>query len=145
MSGEKEHVLRDAIWRAAQEDGIELFDTACEAYAAEIRAEEREKAKALREALEDLIGVLEPCATPARRDPAFHDIVKALGLQIGFGAMMQTASAAWREELGGQAGGEHVSGPCFAVLSASVNRAKASLSEVSPSPVPSGQAGESEG
>ena len=101
MSGEKEHVLRDAIWRAAQEDGIELFDTACEAYAAEIRAEEGERVEFLEKVASQMDGMV-------IFNPTF----------IRMPELKQ-----WLLE----------------------KRSRASLSEVSPSPVPSGQAGESEG
>ena len=67
---------------------------------------------ALREA-EELIALTEHPAFP---DPAYHEEVKALGRRIGFGALMSTASAGWREvlaERGDPLGSEFVAGPCF--------------------------------
>jgi len=70
--------------------------------------------KALEEALKEALEVFELVERPAFPDPAHHERVKKLGLEIGFGALMSTASAGWREVLipKGLSGGEFVSGPC---------------------------------
>jgi hypothetical protein len=81
-------------------------------------------------ALEDLIDVLGPCELPSRPDPDYHERVKALGRETGFGALMSTAECAWREvleERGYPVGGEHASGPCKAVLQSSMKHARAAL------------------
>ena len=51
-------------------------------------------------------------------DPDYGAEVKALGDRIGYGALMASAQASWRARLkaDGLEGGEHTSGPCYAVL-----------------------------
>ncbi|HEV7717186.1 MAG TPA: hypothetical protein VGO53_16430 [Steroidobacteraceae bacterium] len=46
------------------------------------------------------------------------DLIRKLGLTMGWGRMMQLAEECWREHLitSGQAGGEHTCGPCAALL-----------------------------
>ena len=68
----------------------------------------QELVEAAREARECLrLGAVVPL-----RDTANYDEVSALGNRIGFGALMSTASLAWRDECGEMAGGEFVCCPC---------------------------------
>lgn len=72
---------------------------------------------------------------PAFPDPHYHEYVKTLGEQIGFGVLMSTAEAGWRERLkerGDPAGSEFVSGPCRGTvdrLIAMIDEVNASLSK----------------
>lgn len=84
----------------------------------------------LREALEAAEETLRLAEHPAFPDPIYHDEVKRLGQRIGFGALMSTASAAWREELvasGYPVGGEFVSGPCHSSIIRALSMARAAL------------------
>lgn len=107
---------------------------AAESSLAETRAKVEGLEKALREA-EETLRLVE---RPAFPDPIHHERVKALGREIGFGAMMTTASAGWREvvaERGHPTGGEFVAGPCLATVQmalAKVPAALAALSEAKP-------------
>ena len=67
--------------------------------------------KALREAEE----VLAMAALMPMVDPVHGDEVEALGLRIGFGALMSSAQASWRQQADVK-GGEFVAGPCFATV-----------------------------
>lgn len=86
-------------------------------------------------ALEDAIGTLACVERPARIDPDHGEAVAALGNRIGFGALMSSASASWREFLSasGTAGGEFVAGPCMATVTGTLRRARAALSKALPS------------
>jgi hypothetical protein len=69
----------------------------------------------------ELLGVTELRRHPAFPDPQHHERVKALGREIGFGAMMATAEAGWREvneEKGNPKGSEFVAGPCRSTVDA---------------------------
>src|SRR5690606_786720 len=88
-------------------EAIAAWNTrAPDAEAATLRAQRDALAEALGEA-EEVLALMEHQKRP---DPAFHDRVKALGQSIGFGAMMATAEAGWRETLEehGMSGCEHV-------------------------------------
>jgi hypothetical protein len=81
-------------------------------------------------ALTECEEVLRLSEHPAFPDPLYHEEVKALGRRIGFGALMTTASAGWREVLAEQgypAGGEFVAGPCFATLQSTLAQVRAAL------------------
>lgn len=83
------------------------------------------------EALEECVAVMAMQEHPRCPDPAYHEEVKALGRRIGFGALMGTASAGWREvaaEKGYPTGGEFVAGPCFSTLTATLRKARQALS-----------------
>lgn len=84
------------------------------------------QARAMREALEELVDTLTPASYPAMKDPAHHDEIKRLGDRIGYGALMAGASAAWREATPHK-GSEFVAGPCYSVLKADYDRAVAAL------------------
>jgi len=86
--------------------------------------------KTARDALADAVDVLALAENPAWPDPKYHNEVKSLGLRIGFGALMATASAGWREYLADQGyptGGEHVAGPCLGTVKATLARMRAVL------------------
>lgn len=73
----------------------------------------------LRTALEEFLNTTAPAATPAFKDPTYGDVVEDLGERIGYGALISSASASWRESAkrnGYPAGGEFVVGPCMSVL-----------------------------
>ena len=88
------------------------------------------KNKMLREALESLVDMLADVERPAKKDPVHGPLVEHLGNQIGFGALMSSAEASWREMLkqrGDPVGGEHVAGPCRAVLEKRLKKAREAL------------------
>ena len=94
------------------------------------RAEAAEQVRDMRGALEELVDSLTPAEHAAGRDPAYGDVVRNLGKQIGFGALMSCASTEWRlwlEENGYPVGSEFVSGPCRSVLQSDLARARLSL------------------
>ena len=67
----------------------------------------------------EITDVLDLMRHKAFSDPAHHERVKSLGEQIGFGALMSTAEAGWREVLEskyGYTGGEFVQGPCRSTI-----------------------------
>ena len=81
-------------------------------------------------ALKECVSVMAMQEHPRWPDPLYHEEVKALGERIGFGALMGTASAGWREasaEKGYPTGGEFVAGPCFSTLTATLKQARAAL------------------
>ncbi len=88
----------------------------------------------LREALIDVGEVLASAAKPAKKDPNKHftDSVKALGEMGGYGALMVTASALWRETLEAQglAGGEFAAGPCVSTADSVAVAVRAALQEM---------------
>jgi len=67
---------------------------------------------------------------PSREDPEHGPEVRALGERIGFGAVIASASASWRLSLaakGHPVGGEHVSGPCQATVTATLKAIRQAL------------------
>lgn len=112
--------LDEAGVMSAKDTSALLSDLLAALAAAEARAtrdEERiaEMEAALAEA-EDVFALVEHPAFP---DPVHHYRVKALGREIGFGALMATASAGWREvmaEKGYPLGSEFVAGPCHGTV-----------------------------
>lgn len=85
----------------------------------------------LEAALREFMDITEPAARLGSPDPDYGPEVKALGDRIGYGAMMASAQASWREMLKphGQEGGEHTRGPCYAVLLAAREQAKRALED----------------
>ncbi len=84
----------------------------------------------LREALEQAIELLDDSARIPAKDHAHHERVKALGKEIGFGALMSVATLAWREwseEQGYPVGSEFTSGHCRIVVEKAVARARKAL------------------
>jgi hypothetical protein len=93
---------------------------------AALEAENERLRKALEEA-EETLGLVQSKALP---DPRHHDQVKELGKKIGFGALMSTAEAGWREvleEVGLPFGGEFVSGPCRSTVDNCLSVIRAAL------------------
>lgn len=112
------HNARDTI--LDQDDALAAKDTAI----SEMRAE----LELARNALEDAEDTLHLVELPAFRDPRYGDEVEALGLRIGFGALMASASASWREHLaadGDPVGGEFVAGPCHGTVVATLAKIRA--------------------
>lgn len=103
------------------------------AYLLEARAAgARQGAERMREALVEAEETLRLVEHPAFPDPVHHERVKSLGCEIGFGALMSTAAAAWREvlkEKGWPPGGEFVAGPCLATVQATLQTIRAALLE----------------
>lgn len=80
--------------------------------------------------LEDALELLSDSAKLPPKDPAYHDVVKRLGSEIGFGAMMSCATLAWRERLAEQGyteGGEHTVGHTRIVVERLIERIRAAL------------------
>lgn len=114
--------LLDAFGQEGSEaaDALAAKDTAI----SEMRAE----LELARNALEDAEDTLRLVERPAFRDPRYGDEVEALGLRIGFGALMASASASWREHLaadGDPVGGEFVAGPCHGTVVATLAKIRA--------------------
>lgn len=86
---------------------------------------------ALVDALMDAEEVLSLVERPAFPDPLYHEEVKRLGLRIGFGALMSTASAGWAEASAAEGyptSGAFVAGPCIGTVHATLKRIRAALS-----------------
>jgi hypothetical protein len=94
-------------------------------------ARERDRLQAeverLRETLIDAGDVLERAGTPSRVDPAIAGPVCVLGSAIGYGALMSTASALWREALGELAGAEFSASVCVSTAASRARRIDAAL------------------
>jgi hypothetical protein len=100
-----------------------------EAHAKELAAQAERIAK-LEEALADCIETLALVEEPAFVDPAHGETVRQLGERIGYGALMASASASWRQSAkskGYPEGGEFVAGPCFGTVVATLRRARAAM------------------
>ncbi len=84
----------------------------------------------LEAALREFLEITAPAARVPMRDPDHWRDVEALGDRIGYGAMMSSAQASWRERLkvDGIEGGEHTHGPCYAVLMSARKQAEDALS-----------------
>ena len=111
------HFVEDDIWLDLRDSRAALAATKAKLEAAE---------NALSEA-EDTLRLAE---RPAFPDPDYHEHVKKLGMAIGFGALMTTASAGWREFLlakGMPTGGEFVAGPSHATVVSTLKKVRAVL------------------
>lgn len=96
--------------------------------AARLAAEAR--VTVLKEALREAEDILAMVAQTPLRDPLYHDAVKELGKQIGFGALMSCATRAWAEclaEDGHPAGMEFVAGPCRGTVERTLKILRAAL------------------
>jgi hypothetical protein len=85
----------------------------------------------LRKELENCIEVLSLVERPRFVDPDYGEEVRRLGDRIGYGALMSSASASWREKLAVQGyplGAEFVAGPCYATVIDTLKKARAALS-----------------
>jgi hypothetical protein len=90
----------------------------------------RAQAAALAEALIEAEETFRLVERPAFEDRRHGLRVRALGEQIGFGALMASASASWRkalEEKGIKPGGEFVAGPCHATVIGTLNKIRTAL------------------
>ena len=69
----------------------------------------------------EVLDLMRPASFP---DPQHHQRVKALGREIGFGALMSTASAGWAEIAAGNnvPGSEFVIGPCRGTMVRLLNK-----------------------
>ena len=67
--------------------------------ARQTEADWQAEAARLRAALAEVEPLLSKLAMPARADLRVVDLVEELGDQIGYGALMVTASALWRQRL----------------------------------------------
>lgn len=87
----------------------------------------------LQDALEEMMKITMMGAQPAQIDPQYGKAVASLGSQVGFGVVMMSASAAWREDLknaGYPTGGEFAVGPCVSTLQFARKRATDALDRV---------------
>lgn len=75
----------------------------------------RARVEVLEGALTEAENVFALVEHPSFTDPDHQERIEALGSQIGYGAMMAGASAAWRKS-GIIPGGEFVAGPCQATV-----------------------------
>ena len=78
-------------------------------------------------ALEALISTFTP-QTPLE-DPVHGEEVATLGRRIGFGALMVSAAATWRDQ-SCVAGGEFVVGPCALTADVELAKARAALTRI---------------
>jgi uncharacterized membrane protein YccC len=85
------------------------------------------RVEVLEKALEDAEQTLALSEFPRWEDPQYGPEVRALGERIGFGALMASASASWRQVLGPQAGGEHTAGPCQSTVTATLTTIRQAL------------------
>ena len=111
-------------------DGV-LVLLASTAHSADLPARVAELEAALTEA-EDTLQLCEHLSLP---DPVHRDVVESLGERIGYGALMSTASALWRERLiaqGLKGGGEFVSGPCHSTVLGTLKIIRAALQQEGP-------------
>jgi ABC-type nitrate/sulfonate/bicarbonate transport system substrate-binding protein len=139
INATKAKVLSEAFGRdskgniIAAEANAHLIAAAPDLAAALLAAWDRE-AK-LREALTDAEETLRLMEHPRGPDPSFHEVVKDLGERIGFGALMSTAEAGWREYLeenGLPGGGGFVAGPCRGTVDSTLKRIRAALKGETP-------------
>lgn len=84
----------------------------------------------LEAALREFLEITEPASRLRLPDPDYGDEVKALGDRIGYGAMMASAQASWRQANAafGHEGAEHTHGPAYAVLMSARKMAEDALS-----------------
>ncbi len=84
----------------------------------------------LEEAVRECVETFELVERPSFLDPDYSDEVSALGDRIGYGALMSSASASWRNALVEQdcpVGGEFVAGPCHVTVLRALKIARAAL------------------
>ena len=95
-------------------------------------AKDKARIERLQAALREAEETMKLVERPALPDPAYHQGVKSIGQRIGFGALMSTASAAWREtleETGYPTGGEFVAGPCLDTVVSCLAKVRAALED----------------
>lgn len=96
--------------------------------------EELKMTDAIRIALENCVEVMSLVEHPRFVDPDYGEEVRHLGERIGFGALMSSASASWRQYLAAQGyplGGEFVAGPCYATVIDALKKAREALEQKS--------------
>lgn len=135
MSDIPDDVLKAAQTMRAEVDAARFASDTVDIIARALMAEREASAARIAEleaALREVEEVLRMQETPAFPDPLYHDEVKRLGSRIGFGALMSTASAGWREAVAAQGhptGGEFVAGPCFSTLVSTLALVRATLTK----------------
>ncbi len=85
---------------------------------------------ALHTALQELVNVFAVAEILPLMDTQHRAEISELGKRVGYGAMMTTAQALWREQLyaeGYPVGGEFVSAPCYATAVAALKKARDAL------------------
>ena len=80
----------------------------------------------LRAALREAESVFALVESPSFPDPDYQSRIETLGSDIGYGALMAGASAAWRK-CGIIPGGEFVAGPCQATVTRTLEIIRAAL------------------
>lgn len=79
-------------------------------------------------ALKEAESVFALVERPAFVDPQHSETIRQLGERIGYGALMASASASWREKLSShRPGGEFVAGPCHSTVIATLKTIRAAL------------------
>ncbi|ALH82944.1 hypothetical protein AN936_22075 [Sphingopyxis macrogoltabida] len=118
-----------AISQEAYDDPAELDEML-----AKVSAADSDVIGKLVEALSEAGTVLRLVEKPSEPDPDYHDRIAELGDEIGYGALMSGAQAAWREALVeyGAVGGEFVAGPCQATVTRALGVIRAALAETQP-------------
>ena len=127
---EKAFEAARVAWLESASDYTRLDDSIKAAIIAYESAKQKE-AEGWREVLQECVDTLALVERPAFNDPIYADEVEALGNRIGYGALMASASASWREALakgGDFVGAEYVAGPCHATVVAALAKARALLS-----------------
>ena len=108
----------------------EVFDIMCDRFTRATQPQsltiDDETVARLREALEDAESLLALVEHPAIPDPEWAPLVQGLGERIGYGNLMTTASALWRDA-GIVPGGEFVAGPCMGSVRATLAKVRAAL------------------
>jgi hypothetical protein len=89
------------------------------------------RVRVLEEALRECEETLALVEYPNVVDPRYGAEVEALGERIGYGALMSSASASWRENAGKLAGSEFVAGPCFVTVVRTLMIVRTALQEQS--------------
>ena len=96
---------------------------------ATVTTQRDELLRAAKEA-EEVLALME---RPSSEDPSYAAEVRALGERIGFGALMASASASWREQLKetGIVGSEYCSGPCHDTVLVTLCAVRAAIAATS--------------
>ena len=86
----------------------------------------RKEVEVARAALREAESVFALVESPSFPDPDYQSRIETLGSDIGYGALMAGASAAWRK-CGIIPGGEFVAGPCQATVTRTLEIIRAAL------------------
>ena len=120
--GERDELIENGAALATAEDDARFIAAFNPQVCLSLLADRARMEKALREA-EEVLALVEH---PRMVDPDYGDEVEALGLRIGFGALMSSAQASWRKR-SIIPGGEFVAGPCFATVVATLKTIRQAL------------------